>query len=281
MLEFLEVISPGCGAAWQDAGRPGWKRFGVPRGGWMDPAAAREANLLAGNDGDAVVLELVLQGASFKVLAAGWLALAGASMGWQPGTIRRVAPGEVLDFNRHECGVYAYLAVPGGWAAPRFLGSAGVSPRCGIGRPLGSGEILSCVADPDLPPPAPALSGAVGISTPSAAEVPVWRGAQWGEFPAETRAAFFSANWKVSSRSDRMGVRLEGPALEPGTGAMISEPVMAGAVQITGAGQPIVIMPDGPTVGGYPKIAWLDPDACRRVAQIPPGGTVRFVPPGE
>lgn len=279
MVDFLEVISPGCGAAWQDAGRPGWKRFGVPRGGWMDPAAAGEANRLAGNGEDAVVLELVLQGAQFRVLAEGWLALAGASMGWRPGTVRQVAAGDVLRFTRHESGVYAYLAVQGGWTAPRFLGSAGVSHRCGIGRPLERGEVLVCAADPSCPPPACPVGAKEQISVDFIVEVPVWRGPQWQEFSPETRATFFSASWKVSSRSDRMGVRLEGPTLQQGDGKMISEPVAAGAVQITGAGQPIVIMPDGPTVGGYPKIAWLDREACCRVAQIPPGGTVRFNPP--
>lgn len=131
MFEFLEVITPGCGASWQDAGRPGWKRFGVPPGGWMDGEAAHAASRLLGNPEEAVVLELALQGARFRVRQSGWLAASGASMGWAPGTTRRVERGDVLNFTRHQSGVYAYLAAPGGWIAPEILGSAAVSARSG------------------------------------------------------------------------------------------------------------------------------------------------------
>jgi allophanate hydrolase subunit 2 len=75
-----------------------------------------------------------------------------------------------------------------------------------------------------------------------------------------------------------MGLRLDGASIEVPAGTMLSEPVLVGSVQITGGGQPVVTMRDGPTVGGYPKIGWLDEEECRRVAQVPPGGTVRFEP---
>ena len=279
MFEFLEVISPGCGASWQDAGRPGWKRFGVPPGGWMDPVAARAANHLAGNDGNAVVLELGLQGARLRVLRDGWMAVAGASMGWPPGTAKMVSCGEELAFTRHESGVYAYLAAPGGWVAPVLLGSAAVSARCGLGSALTAGETLCCRNDPGRPGLPPLASGRPAALYSRQVGVRVWRAPQWADFSAAAREKFFGVEWTVSARSDRMGVRLEGPAIDAPPAVMLSEPVLPGSVQITGGGQPVVTMRDGPTVGGYPKIAWLDEEECRRLAQVPPGGMVKFLEP--
>ncbi len=276
MFEFLEVISPGCGASFQDAGRPGWKRFGVPPGGWMDPAAAALANELIGNAADAVVIELALQGARFRALGDGWLSVAGAAMGWMPGTVRKVLCGEELSFLRHEGGVYAYLAAPGGWAAPDYLGSAAVSARSGLGRGLAAGEVISGRADPTLLRREHVPRAARPVVCPPKIVVRVWPGPQWSVFDAAARSAFLSTAWRVSARSDRMGVRLDGAAVKVPKETMLSEPVLVGSVQITGAGQPVVTMRDGPTVGGYPKIGWLADEECRRVAQVPPGGTVRF-----
>ena len=277
MFEFLEVITPGCGATWQDAGRPGWKRFGVPPGGWMDAEAAGAANRLLGNAEDAVVLELALQGARFRVVTDGWLAVAGASMGWSPGTAQWVTRGQELAFDRHQSGVYAYLAAPGGWVAPEILGSAAVSARSGLGRALVKGDLLSCRHDPACPGWCPAEDETAAAIYPQSIEVRVWRGPQWGDFSDEARGCFFDTLWNVTSHLDRMGVRLSGAAIAAPPAIMPSEPVLPGTVQITGSGQPVVTMRDGPTVGGYPKIAWLDEEACRRVAQVPPGGTVKFL----
>ena len=276
MFEFLEVISPGCGASFQDAGRPGWKRFGVPPGGWMDPVAAALANELMGNPAGAVVIELALQGARFRVLCDGWLSFAGASMGWSPGTVRKVSRGEELSFARHESGVYAYGAAPGGWAAPEYLGSAAVSARSGLGRGLAAGDVLFSLKAPSSVAPELEMKRGRPVQYPPTIQVCVWPGPQWGEFGAAARSAFLSTEWRVSARSDRMGVRLDGAAVKLPTRTMLSEPVLVGSVQITGAGQPVVTMRDGPTVGGYPKIGWLEEEECHRVAQVPPGGTVRF-----
>ena len=276
MFEFLEVISPGCGASFQDAGRPGWKRFGVPPGGWMDPVAAALANELMGNPAGAVVIELALQGARFRVLCDGWLSFAGASMGWSPGTVRKVSRGEELSFARHESGVYAYGAAPGGWAAPEYLGSAAVSARSGLGRGLAAGDVLFSLKAPSSVAPELEMKRGRPVQYPPTIQVCVWPGPQWDEFGAAARSAFLSTEWRVSARSDRMGVRLDGAAVKVPTRTMLSEPVLVGSVQITGAGQPVVTMRDGPTVGGYPKIGWLEEEECHRVAQVPPDGTVRF-----
>ena len=179
---------------------------------------------------------------------------------------------------RHESGVYAYLAAPGGWAAPEYLGSAAVSARSGLGRGLSAGEVISGRTDPTLCGPERVARAGQPAVHPPTTEACVWPGPQWSEFSAAARSAFFATEWRVSARSDRMGVRLDGASIEVPEGTMLSEPVLVGSVQITGGGQPVVTMRDGPTVGGYPKIGWLDEEACCRVAQVPPGGTVRFEP---
>lgn len=247
----------------------------------MDAVSARAANILLGNAENAVVIELALQGARFRVLREGWLSLAGASMGWTPGTARKVSRDEVLDFTRHESGVYAYMAAPGGWAAPEILGSPSVSARGGLGRGLVKGDVLSCQLDPSHPGWEPAAANPRPKKFPPFIVVTVWRGPQWSGFRDCARRTFFAQDWTVSSRSDRMGLRLDGAVVEAPAADMPSEPVLIGSVQITGGGQPVVTMRDGPTVGGYPKIVWLDGEACRRVAQIPPGGKVKFLPPEE
>jgi antagonist of KipI len=202
-------------------------------------------------------------------------------MGPAPGVIRKVARGEELAFTRHEAGVYAYLAVPGGWSAPLILGSASVSERSGLGRALAKGDIMSCRHDPARPGRGAAGDASSATIYPRNIAVRIWRGPQWAEFSHAARAAFFGTRWTVSPQLDRMGVRLTGGDVPTAPAAMRSEPVLTGSVQITGGGQPVVTMRDGPTVGGYPKIAWLDDEACRRVAQVPPGGTVEFLPPDE
>jgi allophanate hydrolase subunit 2 len=193
----------------------------------------------------------------------------------------KVARGEELAFTRHEAGVYAYLAVPGGWSAPLILGSASVSERSGLGRALAQGDVLLCHHDPARPGRRPAGDAPSAAIYPRNIQVRSWRGPQWTEFSPAARAAFFGIRWTVSSQLDRMGVRLTGGDVPTVPATMRSEPVLAGSVQITGGGQPVVTMRDGPTVGGYPKIAWLDDEACCRVAQVPPGGTVEFLLPDE
>ena len=247
----------------------------------MDAEAAKTANRLLENPDDAVVLELALQGARFRAMADGWLAVAGASMGWPPGTVQKVTRGEELAFTRHQSGVYAYLAAPGGWIVPTILGSAAVSARSGLGRGLAKGDLVSCHHHPVCPGLRPSEPPRSAADYPSNIEVHVWKGPQWKEFSKDAQRMFFRAAWTVSSHLDRMGVRLTGPMIPAPLAVMASEPVLPGSVQITGGGQPVVTMRDGPTVGGYPKLVWLDEESCRRVAQVPPGGTITFLPPDE
>ncbi len=279
---FLEVISPGGGLTFQDAGRPGFGRWGVPPGGWMDPHPARWANRLLGNPDQAPVLELALQGVVLRVLRPGWLALCGADMNaslplWRA---TRVPAETVLRFPENRSGVWAYLAAPGGWVAPEVMGSVSVAARCGLGSPLKGGEMLFAAGAPDA-----SFETAVAGRTlrrderrdyAAVVRLRAWHGPQWRQFSHPARAAFHTYTWRVSARIDRNGYRLHGPDLAAPGGMMTGEGVLPGSVQVPPDGQPIVTMVDGPTVGGYPKIAVLDRFQLARLAQCRPGQKVRF-----
>lgn len=278
----LVIESLGSGLSLQDGGRSGWRRFGVPPGGAMDRLAMAAANQLLGNPPGAAVLEVVRQGARFRVLEDLWIALAGADScpqlpAW---TARRVRAGEVLAFTARAAGVFSYLAVPGGFDAPRWFGSVAVDARNGLGTPLAPGVELTATA---------AAEGVLFARQVAGRQLgPDWRrnyaevpclgllpGPQFDAFSEAARAALVAGPWLIAAQCDRTGYRLEGPVLDL-SAAIASEPVLPGSFQVPGNGQPIVTMVDGPTVGGYPKIAVLREADRNRLAQCAPGGQVVF-----
>lgn len=278
----LEIVNPGLGVSLQDRGRRGWKRYGVPPGGAMDEHAADWANTLLGNDPDAPVLELMLQGAHLRILARAGFALTGADASanhplWR--TIELEADAE-LRFPRNAAGVWTYLAVRGGFVAQRWFGSVSAFPRGGIGQPLQAGSVLAM--DPERAPPPAIGIGARWVDVGEQRDylhlpvLRVWPGPQWTLFAPADRRHFFATAWRVSARSDRTGYRLIGPALARRDEGILSEPVLVGSIQIPPAGEPIVTMRDGPTVGGYPKLGVLAPADVNWLAQCRPGQQLRF-----
>ena len=281
-LEIFEVMNPGLGGTFQDRGRSGWRRFGVPPGGAMDDHAAGWANRLLENAAGAPVLELLLQGAKLAVLNDAWIAITGADAeasvpAWRA---TRVCAGHVIQFPHNRFGCWIYVAVEGGFDAPRFLFSASVYPRGNLGKPMAVGDILRRTAAKtfQLPP------GVGGIRAPWTElrhyEAPpllrVWPGPQWEFFDEPERSIFFAQEWTVTSKSDRVGYRLSGPILRPHSTGILSEPVRVGTIQIPENGQPIVTMRDGPTVGGYPKLGLVDPLDLSWLAQCRTGQQIRF-----
>ncbi len=284
-LPILKVISPGTGLGVQDGGRPGYARFGVPPGGAMDPAAAVWANRLVDNPPETPVLELCFQGQKLEVLRERWIALAGVAHEkagrLRPWTATRVQEGETLEFGATKDGVWSYLAVPGGFESSRCLGSASVNPRAGIGRSLAAGDTLYADIPLSLLPSFTAGRRLLWTEIPrfgGTAPLRVWPGPQAECFSEEQKALFYRSAWRISSQSDRVGYRLEGPRLTPPAGDMESEPVLPGSIQVPPGGQPIVTQRDGPTLGGYPKIGLIEPADLAQVAQSPPGREIRFVP---
>jgi KipI family sensor histidine kinase inhibitor len=282
----LRILSAGVGLGPQDLGRPGFARFGVPPGGAMDPAAAAWANRLLDNPVAATVLELCLQGQRLEVLGDGWLAVTGsaAPRGHGRNSAFRVRTGDVLEFGPGLAGVWTCLAIPGGWDGPALLGSRSANPRAGIGHSGRAGDVLAAAGETGLrlPPSVAARRLPWGEDGDFGRPVSmrVWPGPQWDSFSASDRERFFRGEWNVSSQCDRVGYRLTGAPLRPEPAQIISEPVLPGSIQVPANGQPIVTMPDGPTIGGYPKLGLVDPADLARLAQCRPGQNVRFRPVG-
>jgi biotin-dependent carboxylase-like uncharacterized protein len=285
----FRILATGLGIGVQDRGRPGWKRFGVPPGGAMDDHAAAWANDLVDNDRTAPVIELLLHGAAIESLADAWIAITGADTEanfprWRTIRLRK---SEVIRFQQIRSGVWSYIAVEGGVEAPRWLGSASVYPRGGLGKPLSAGDVIGRAATGGFRP----ASGVAGRLADwrerrdyrAPPPLRVWPGPQWERFRAEERERFFQQEWTVSSSSDRTGYRLAGEPLNSNSNGpeIISEPVLVGSVQVPGNGMPIVTMRDGPTVGGYPKLGLVDAADVSWLAQCLPGTKVRFRPADE
>ncbi len=280
MVPVLEILSTSPIMTLQDAGRSGLRRFGVPPAGVLDRHSAREANRLVDNPSYAPVLEILLQGTRLRCLERTWLGFAGAHLSQNLDTwsARVVEAGEELVFAEPGPGVCAYVAIPGGFCAPRFFGSVSIDPRNGLGEPLKRGSLLHGKS------PLPTLGTGIGRrwALPGARRnfqrprtYTLLPGPQFDAFSDSALAALVEQPWEVSGQSDRTGYRLSGPVLQtPESGH--SEPVLPGTLQVPGNGQPIVTLNDGPTVGGYPKIAILKEDDRDWLVQCAPGSKIHF-----
>jgi antagonist of KipI len=288
----LEVLQPGLLTTVQDGiGRPDLARLGVPRGGAADPDALAVANVLVGNDPAAAALEITMVGPELLVRGPCVIGLAGAdlravaapaggtdrdarALAW--GRAHALAVGERLRFGNAEPGrgIRAYLALAGGIDVPEVLGSASTSLPGGFGgldgRALRSGDILRprARAVPAGPPPAGLVRR---IATPAVVRVTP------GPHGSSGLDAFLDATWTVSPTSNRVGLRLVGPPLPAPPGRLVSLPMTWGAIQLPPDGQPIVLLVDGPTVGGYPVVAVVAAIDRSAVGQLGPADEVRFV----
>lgn len=278
---MIEILATGSGLTLQDAGRIGWRRFGVPPAGAMDPASMALANQLLGNSPDAPVLEIALQGTRLRIVQPVWLALAGANScsSLEAPAARQFFADDILSFDQKAAGRYAYLAVPGGFVSGAWFGSVASDYRNGMGEALGKGTRL--VAQQGEP-----TVSTEGVACRRPSEVPeslpqtsahfeIFRGPQYDAFSEKARRALVDTEWTLSLRSDRTGYRLDGATL-PVPDSIPSEPVLPGSFQVPVAGAPIVTMPDGPTVGGYAKIAVLRERDLGAFAQCPPQTKLRF-----
>ncbi|MCC7373689.1 MAG: biotin-dependent carboxyltransferase family protein [Verrucomicrobiales bacterium] len=286
---LLELVDYGLGLSIQDQGRSGWKRFGVPPGGAMDDNAARWANRLLDNPINAPLLEVLMHGVTLRALRTVTLAVTGAN-GTIGGSGHRgrwhtlVLPAhEELKVTPSNAGLWTYIAVAGGgFAAPRWFGSVSIFPRGGLGESLKPGFVFAGSPTATPRPDSPIAGRWVDPSKERHYAQPpplrVWPGPQFDLFAEGARVKLFNQAWRVSSRSDRTGYRLEGTPIEVPALSLHSEPVLPGSIQIPPDGLPIVTMRDGPTVGGYLKIGLIDPRDLSWLAQCRPGQEVRLVP---
>ena len=278
---MIEILSMSPGLLLQDVGRNGWRRFGVPSGGAMDQRSMALANDLLGNPRNAPVLEVAHQGAQLRILQDTWLALAGADFcsDLESGSARIFRAGDVLNFDQKAAGLYAYVAASGGFHAEKWLGSASTDLRNGMGRRLKKGDRLESM---QALPSIDTQGVARRISSYAQNHIHVedvhfllYPGPQYETFDPQVRQQFIDHTWRVSTRSDRTGYRLEGEPLKVNT-SIPSEPVLPGSIQVPSNGQPIITMRDGPTVGGYPQIGIMRADDLDSFAQCVPGTKITF-----
>ena len=248
----------------------------------MDDHAAFWANRLLENPTGAAVLELQFQGASLTLLEDAWVAITGADLGCNVPLWRAVhcSEGDVIEFAQNRAGLWSYLAIEGGFDAESIFGSRSAYRRGNIGRRLAESDVLARTTQHSFQLP-PGVSGRmVPWSEHRDYRKPpplrVRPGPQWDSFSTSDRERFFATDWRVTSQSDRVGYRFAGPALQAKPSEIVSEPVRVGSVQVPENGQPIVTMRDGPTVGGYPKIGWIDGRDLSWLSQCRPGQKVRF-----
>jgi allophanate hydrolase len=285
------VVQPGIGTTLQDRGRPGHRHHGLPLAGWLDAPLATAANALLGNPLDVAVLELRGVGTVLRVTDGPVRVALTGSIGaqclredggrtalpaWCTATLRE---GDVLQLGSADSGC-AYLAVAGGLALAPAFGSRSSYWRAGLpgvlGRALQPGDRLPCGATANNDPrewrcraPLETCGGPIRVMV----------GPQDDHFPPEALSSFFAQDWQATPAQDRMGLRLQGNALAHVSDAaadIVSDGVAPGAIQVPANGQPIILLADGQTVGGYPKIATVISADLPRLAHLRPGARTRF-----
>jgi biotin-dependent carboxylase-like uncharacterized protein len=283
-MSSLKVVRAGLFDTLQDLGRIGYMALGMPTAGAMDRIGLALANALAGNPANTAGLEigvmgpdLLVEAESVRIALVGPLSPAlieGDDAPPKPIESDRshlLRRGQVLRVGMAEGSSTAYLAVAGGFDIAPFMGSLSTYARAGIGgfegRKLGVGDSLTAGDERKLGSPFDYGSGPIRV---------IW-GPQDDYFSEAGRQTFVSAEYTVSKEADRMGIRFEGPTIEHAKGAdIISDGIGPGAIQVPGAGLPIVLLGDRQTVGGYSKIATVASVDLPRLGRLLPGRTVRF-----
>ncbi|TKI55662.1 biotin-dependent carboxyltransferase family protein [Brevibacillus antibioticus] len=300
----IEVITPGLCTTVQDTGRFGFQQVGVSVSGGMDKQAVQIANMLVGNQQTDAVLELTMKGPSLLFHKDMLIAICGGDFkvtinnrSVLPNRAVWIRSGSILKFGLAKEGCRAYLAVAGGWDVPLVMGSRSTNLRGGFGglagRMLAAGDQLVQRSPGSFSQfLANQLAKRAGAAPfyqanwfiPSStlvkngeAVVRVIQGEQFADFSEKSRQSFFEQTYQVSPQSDRMGYRLTGPALElTQSMELISAAVTMGTIQVPPNGQPIILMADRQTIGGYPKIGYVPTIDLPIVAQLRPGEKIHF-----
>ncbi|MGP0093955.1 MAG: biotin-dependent carboxyltransferase family protein [Xanthobacteraceae bacterium] len=297
MTPALHVLAPGLLTTVQDLGRVGYRHLGVPVSGALDPVSLRAANALVGNSAGAGALEVAYLGPTLAIdaddvrlsfvgarAAIDILPNVGAKSGKRIGTMRSIClrRGEVVRVGSLSGGAVLYVAVEGGFDIEPVLGSVSTYIRGGFGgwqgRALVAGDRLP-LRQMRASDRQEGLIDGLDLSQP--ARVRVIPGPQDDYFSPREIAAFFANEYTVCAGSDRMGMRLDGPPLEHARGYNItSDGIALGSVQVPGNGQPIVLLADSQTIGGYTKIATVISADLPALGRVPIGSKIAFQPVG-
>ncbi|MGE5813062.1 MAG: biotin-dependent carboxyltransferase family protein [Acidobacteriota bacterium] len=276
------MLRPGMLTTIQDRGRWGWQHLGVSPGGPMDPWSFRLANILVGNDEWAAALEVTLMGPELRAEQELTVAVTGADLGASVPmlTASRISKGGVLHFGPRRRLTRAYVAVRGGIETPLVLGSRAASLSARLpglaGRALKRGDTVPVgIAATDAPP----AHGRVFDSHDQDAIVRFIWGPDRDRFSDETAETFVKTSFTLSTDSNRMGFRLQGSVLTVREGGQVlSEASPMGSLQVPPSGQPILLMADRQTTGGYARIGTVITADLHVAGQLGPGDAVRFRP---
>ncbi|MEO8365352.1 MAG: biotin-dependent carboxyltransferase family protein [Pseudoxanthomonas sp.] len=279
-----QVVTPGVLTTVQDRGREGWRHLGVARAGALDPQACALANELVGNPAGAAVLELTLHGPTLRLPQTARIAITGAEVSATshgtplPGHRPLIVPAGELKLGAVRAGIRAWLAVGGGFDVPLLMGSRSTDLRGGFGglegRALHAGDRLPLgtsaveeVDDPQIP------SWWIGSEYNGSGDAPIRFVA--GKHPAAQ--ALQESTWAVSPDSNRQGIRMRGDPLPGADNGNVSEPVAIGTLQLPPDGQPIVLLADAQTVGGYARLGHVIAADLPWLAQAAPGTKLSFL----
>ena len=290
MTAGLKVLAPGLHTTVQDLGRPGYQAIGVPVSGALDGVSLRLANALVGNAPGTPALEVLLSGPTFEVAAdTVRMALSGTGASLAIGAEKArvearesvtVPRGEIVEIVVGRQSASCYFAVEGGIAVPMVLGSASTYVRAAFGgldgRALQSGDVVP------LAVARASKRAELRLSAPMRETgdqpIRVVLGPQQEYFTAEAVAILLDAEFRISPSADRMGMRLDGSLLELHRGwDIVSDAIVTGAIQVPGSGQPILLLADHHTTGGYPKIATVISADLPVVGRRRPADALRFV----
>ena len=287
----IHVIAPGTLTSVQDLGRFGHTHIGVGHAGAMDLIALRLANLLAGNDENAAALEITLRGPTLRFDDGALIAITGGDFDvhddngivptWRP---FHVCGGSTVDIGRLGSGSRAYVAIAGGFDVAPVLGSRSTDINACLGpfggRALIAGDVLPTIRS-SIAPAVHAtwsLDPSPWFDDHADRPIALIRGAHFGHLDVQSQQSLFTREFRIGSQSNRVGYRLQGHALRLRDPLeLISEGVVPGTVQLPPDGEPIVLMAEAPTTGGYPRIGHVAAVDLPRLAQRRPGQAVRFV----
>jgi antagonist of KipI len=303
---MMTITKPGMLTTIQDLGRNGYQKYGVITSGVMDPSASRIANILVGNQEKEATLEITLLGPVIEFSENALISICGGDLSpsidgraarlWRPLLVKK---GSRLQFGQCKSGCRCYLAVAGGFSVRSVMGSKSTYLRAGIGgvngRALKSGDRIPIDSPRELSTRLIqhldrgktnrtfvesdwSVVSSLYHTNEKDAIVHVIKGRQFNLFTIESQKLLFTEPFEVTSQSDRMGYRLKGPtlALEKPK-EMISEAVDFGTIQVPSEGNPIVLLADRQTTGGYPKIGQIATVDLSLLAQTKPGESLRFI----
>ncbi|MEM8893890.1 MAG: biotin-dependent carboxyltransferase family protein [Bacteroidota bacterium] len=278
----FKILQPGQMSTLQDGGRIGYRSFGIPKSGFMDDISARQANWLVSNQIDHTLIEMIQVGGTIEFLTNARIALTGADMeatldGDSVDLNKSILTktGQILKLGKAKVGMIGYLAVGGQWQVPEVLGSSSTYARAGlgglVGLPLKREDIITVEDDSD--PRDRSLPEHEIRNNISGRKIRVLSGPESDD---RSLSWLIGTSHRVSNQWDRMGIRLTSERKSTEGGSILTSPVSIGTIQLPADGNPIIIMADGQTTGGYKRIATIIKADLPYLAQQPPFVELRF-----